>query len=143
MAIKQLSVFAQNKEGTLADVTDAIAAAGVDIRAMSLADTQDFGIVRLIVDDIESAKKKLNEKNCFVSVTEVVGVAVNDEPGGLAKVIRLLADNNINIDYMYAFISISKKNAYVVLRVDDCAVAENLLIENGVVLINEDDVAKL
>ncbi len=143
MSIKQLSVFAENKEGTLADVTDAIAQAGVDIRAMSLADTQDFGIVRLIVDDIESAKQKLNENNCFVSVTEVVGVAVNDEPGGLARVIRLFADNGINIDYMYAFISVSKKNAYVVLRVDDCKAAEDLLVKNGVTLINEDDVAKL
>jgi hypothetical protein len=143
MAIKQLSIFVENREGTLVTVTDAIAKAGVDIRAMSVADTNDFGIFRLIVTDIAKAKKALDDANAFVSITEVVGVAVQDEPGALAKVVKILADNNINIEYMYAFITVSKKFAYVVLRVEDNAAAEKILTEHGITLVNEEDMAQL
>lgn len=143
MAIKQLSIFIENKEGTLVTITDAIAKAGVDIRAMSIADTQDFGILRLIVTDIDKAKTALEESNCFVSITNVVGVKVHDEPGALAKVIRILTDNNVNIDYMYAFITISRQFAYVVLRVEDNTVAEKILTENGIELVEENDVISL
>ena len=143
MAIKQLSIFVENREGTLVEVTDAIAKAQVDIRAMSVADTNDFGIFRLIVTDYDKAKAALEEANCFVSITEVVGVAVEDKPGSLAKVIKLLADHNINIEYMYAFITISKQFAYVVLRVADNAAAEKILTENGVELVSEEDIASL
>ena len=143
MAIKQLSIFVENREGTLVNVTDAIAAALVDIRAMSVADTNDFGIFRLIVTDYDKAKAALEEANCFVSITEVVGVAVEDQPGALAKVVKLLAQNNINIEYMYAFITISKKFAYVVLRVADNEAAEKILLENGVKLVSEEDIADL
>ena len=143
MAIKQLSIFVENREGTLVTVTDAIAKSGVDIRAMSVADTNDFGIFRLIVTDVDKAKQALDEANAFVSVTEVVGVAVKDEPGALAKVVKLLADHNINIEYMYAFITVSKQYAYVVLRVADNAEAEKILAENGISLVTEEDIAKL
>ena len=143
MAIKQLSIFVENREGTLVNVTDAIAAAEVDIRAMSVADTNDFGIFRLIVTDYDKAKAALEDANCFVSITEVVGVAVEDQPGALAKVVALLAENNINIEYMYAFITISKKFAYVVLRVADNKAAEKILLENGVKLVSEEDIASL
>ena len=143
MAIKQLSIFVENREGTLVNVTDAIAKAQVDIRAMSVADTNDFGIFRLIVTDYDKAKAALEEANCFVSITEVVGVAVEDKPGSLAKVIKLLADHNINIEYMYAFITISKQFAYVVLRVADNAAAEKILTDNGVELVSEEDIASL
>ena len=143
MAIKQLSIFVENREGTLVEVTDAIAKAQVDIRAMSVADTNDFGIFRLIVTDYDKAKAALEEANCFVSITEVVGVAVEDKPGSLAKVIKLLADHNINIEYMYAFITISKQFAYVVLRVADNAAAEKILTDNGVELVSEEDIASL
>ena len=143
MAIKQLSIFVENREGTLVTVTDAIAKAGVDIRAMSVADTNDFGIFRLIVTDIAKAKQALDDANAFVSITEVVGVAVQDEPGALAKVVKILADNNINIEYMYAFITVSKQFAYVVLRVEDNAAAEKILAEHGITLVTEEDMAKL
>ncbi len=143
MAIKQLSIFVENREGTLVTVTDAIAKAGVDIRAMSVADTQDFGIFRLIVTDTKKAKEFLEASDCFVSITEVVGVAVTDEPGSLAKVVRVLADHNINIEYMYAFITVSKQYAFVVLRVADNAAAEKILSENGVRLVSEDDIVNL
>jgi hypothetical protein len=143
MAIKQLSVFVENKVGSLVSVTDAIASTGVDIRAMSMADTQEFGIIRMIVDDIDAAKAKLEEKGLFMSVTEVVGIAVQDRPGGLDEAVKVLSDNNINIDYMYAFISESKHYAYVVLRVDDNESAERLLSERGVKLITESDISKM
>ncbi len=143
MAIKQLSIFVENREGTLVTVTDAIAKAGVDIRAMSVADTNDFGIFRLIVTDVDKAKAALDEANCFVSITEVVGVALEDKPGALAKVVKILADNNINIEYMYAFITVSKQFAYVVLRVADNAETEKILTENGIQLVTEADMAKL
>ena len=143
MAIKQLSIFVENREGTLVTVTDAIAKAGVDIRAMSVADTNDFGIFRLIVTDIAKAKQALDEANAFVSITEVVGVAVKDEPGALAKVVKILADHNINIEYMYAFITVSKQFAYVVLRVEDNDAAEKILLENGIELVTEEDMEQL
>ncbi len=143
MAIKQLSIFVENREGTLVTVTDTIAKAGVDIRAMSVADTNDFGIFRLIVTDIAKAKQALDAANAFVSITEVVAVALEDKPGSLAQVVKILADNNINIEYMYAFITVSKQFAYVVLRVEDNVVTEKILSENGVKLVTEEDMAKL
>lgn len=143
MAIKQLSIFVENREGTLVTVTDAIAKAGVDIRAMSVADTNDFGIFRLIVTDIDKAKQALDEADAFVSITEVVAVALEDKPGALAKVVKILADSNINIEYMYAFITVSKQFAYVVLRVADNAETEKILVDNGIKLVTEDDMKQL
>jgi len=143
MAIKQLSIFVENREGTLVTVTDAIAKAGVDIRAMSVADTNDFGIFRLIVTDIDKAKQALDEADAFVSITEVVAVALEDKPGALAKVVKILADSNINIEYMYAFITVSKQFAYVVLRVADNEETEKILVDNGIRLVTEDDMKQL
>ena len=143
MAIKQLSIFVENREGTLVKVTDAIAKAGVDIRAMSVADTNDFGIFRLIVTDHAKAKAALEDADCFVSTTEVVGVAVQDEPGALAKVVKILADNSINIEYMYAFITVSRQFAYVVLRVADNDAAEKILTANGIQLVSTEDIESL
>lgn len=143
MAVKQLSIFVENKEGKLVTITDAISKANIDIRAMSVADTQDFGIFRLIVTDPEKAKEALESSGCFVSITQVVGVLIPDEPGALAKVINILARSNINIEYMYAFITVSKQNASVVLRVADNEYAEKVLAENGVTLLSEQDILAL
>lgn len=143
MAIKQLSIFVENREGTLVTITNAIAKAQVDIRAMSVADTNDFGIFRLIVTDYDKAMAALEEANCFVSITEVVGVAVEDKPGALAEIVQILADNNINIEYMYAFITVSREHAFVVLRVADNAAAEKILTENGIRLVTESEVESL
>ena len=143
MAVKQLSIFVENREGKLVTITDSIANAGVDIRAMSVADTQDFGIFRLIVTDPEKAREALESSGCFVSITKVVGVSIPDEPGSLAKVVHILARHNINIEYMYAFITVSKKNASVVLRVADNEKAEKILTENGVKLLSESDMVNI
>ena len=143
MAVKQLSIFVENKEGKLVTITDAIANAGIDIRAMSVADTQDFGIFRLIVTEPEKAKQALESSGCFVSITKVVGVSIPDEPGALAKVVNVLARNNINIEYMYAFITVSGKNASVVLRVEDNETAEKILLENGISLLDENEITNI
>ena len=143
MAVKQLSIFVENKEGKLVTIIDAIANAKIDIRAMSVADTQDFGIFRLIVTDPEKAKEALESSGCFVSITQVVGVDIPDEPGSLAKVLNILARHNINIEYMYAFITISKKNASVVLRVADNEKAEAILKENGIKLLEESEISAI
>ena len=105
MSIKQLSIFVENKKGSLVEIYETLSHAQVDIRAMSIADTQDFGILRLIVSDADKAAAALQQAHCIVSVTDVIGVAINDQAGSLAKVVRLLTDNDVNIEYMYVVIS--------------------------------------
>ena len=127
MAIKQLSVFVENKEGKLREITDILAKAGIDIRALSIADTSEFGILRLIVRDPHKAKALL-EKNGFVAtINDVVGVEINDRPGGLAEIVRLFAERGINMEYMYAFLTRTENKAYLVVRVDDASEVETLL----------------
>lgn len=143
MAIKQLSVFVENKKGTLVEITEAISNAGVDIRAMLLADTQDFGILRLVVSDAEKAAAALKNANCMVTINDVVAVCVGDTAGNLSQVVRLMTDNGIDIEYMYAFITISKQYAYVVFRVEDNDYVSKLLEDNGVKLVTQEDIDNL
>lgn len=143
MTIKQVSVFAENRSGGILDVIQALGKAGIDIRALSVADTQGFGILRLIVDDVEKAKAVLTENGTIFSVTDVVGVKVPDCPGGLSKVLSLMADHQINVDYLYAFVSVSGSSAYVVLRIQDNAQAIQVLTENGIELVTEKDIQSL
>ena len=142
MAIKQLSVLVDNKKGALADITDLLAKADVDLRAMSIADTQDYGILRLIVSDINKAVEVLTATEVIATITEVIAVAIDDRPGGLARVLRVLADNHINMEYLYAFTAASRDHAYVVFRVEDNAAAEKVLADNGIPLL-EGDITKL
>ncbi len=141
MTISQLSVFAENKAGAICEVTAALAEAGIDIRAFNVAETKDFGILRLIVNNAEKAKAVLAEKECVVSITDVIGVIVPDAPGGLAKVLAAL--QGINIEYIYAFVSVSGSHAYVVLRVDDNSAAADLLHTAGFELLSDDVVRKM
>ena len=143
MAIRQLSVFLENRHGTLIEVTDLLAKEKIDIRAMSLADTQDFGILRLIVNEPEEAKAALAKIGFVASVNEVTAVAINDNPGALSEVIHVMAENDINIEYMYAFLSTHKGNAYVVLRVTDNEQTAKVLESAGIVLVTEDDIKVL
>ncbi len=143
MAVNQLSVFIENRTGKLVECTEVLAQQKIDIRAMSIADTQDFGILRLIVNDSESAEKALREKGFIVAQNQVVCVAIEDTPGSLSKVVRLLSDNGINIEYMYAFLTVTKQYAYVVLRVLDNDKTTALLNSNGVKTISTQDVEKL
>lgn len=143
MAISQLSIFAENRPGTLGEITKELASANIDIRAMSIADTSDFGIFRLIVNDIEKAKKALSDAEFIVSETKVLAAAVPDSPGALTDIMNILSENAINIEYMYAFVTVSKQHAYVVLRVADNDAATKILSENGVTLVSDEDVKKL
>ena len=129
--LKQLSVFLQNKAGRIADITRALSDAGIDLRALSIADTADFGILRMLVSDIEAAKAALSKQNCIVSVNEVAVVAVPDSPGGLARVLCLIAEAEIDIEYMYSLIERSAEEAYMVFRVSDEAKLLQALEANG------------
>lgn len=137
MLIKQISVFVENKEGRLAEITETIAKAGVDIRALSIADTTDFGILRLIVDKPQETEKVLKDAGFTVSVTNVIAVGIDDVPGGFSKPMRVLADAHIDVEYMYAFISRDTKKAYVILRVNDNDTAIKALEDAGTVLLDE------
>lgn len=140
MAIKQLSVFVENKEGKLREITDILAKAGIDIRALSIADTSEFGILRLIVRDPQKAKALL-EKNGFVAtINDVVGVEINDRPGGLAEIVRLFAERGINMEYMYAFLTRTENKAYLVVRVDDASEVENLLESEKIRILTPADI---
>ncbi|MDR2295673.1 MAG: ACT domain-containing protein [Clostridiales Family XIII bacterium] len=119
MTIDQLSVFVENSPGRLAEITGILGDAGIDLRAMSIADTKDFGILRIIVNDPARALEVLRAANCVVSVTPVLAVAIEDAPGSLSRVLRVPADAGISIEYLYAFITRRKDSAYVILRVED------------------------
>jgi len=119
MKVEQISVFLENKPGSLAEVTRILGESGVNIRALSLADTKDFGILRLIVNDNEKAREILGRKGLTVRKTEVVAVEVPDRPGGLAEIMKILAEASINVEYLYAFVQQSGENAIIIFRFDE------------------------
>jgi len=143
MAIKQLTVFVENKQGTLVSVTEALSKQNINLRAMSIAETQEFGILRLIVNDEEAAEKILLKEGHLIKITDVVGIKIGDEPGSLSAALKVLDAHNINMEYLYAFMSRTEKHAYVVIRVEDNAAAEAVLAEAGFKLITQADVDKL
>ena len=143
MALKQLTVFVENKQGTVVSVTDTLAAHNVNLRALSIAETEGFGILRLIVDNEEAAKKVLAEEGYLIKITEVVGVKIGDAPGKLTEALRVLNKADINMEYLYAFMARTEKHAYVVLRVQDNTKAESGLEQAGYHIITEADVSKL
>ena len=135
MKVEQISIFIENKSGRLAEVSGVLGAAGINIRALSLADTSDFGILRLIVNDTENAFKVLREKNFTVSKTEVIGVEVPDTPGGLAQILQVLDKNDVNVEYMYAFVERSGDNAVIIFRFDNIDEAIKALSSNNIKII--------
>ena len=143
MAIKQLTVFIQNKKGTVVSVTEILAKNNVNLRALSIAETQDFGILRLIVNDEAEAEKVLKENGYLIKVIDVVGVKIGDEPGKLTAALDVLDKANINVEYLYAFMARTEKHAYVVLRVEDNNEAESVLVSAGFKMISEADINKL
>ena len=143
MAIKQLTVFVQNKKGTVVSVTDTLSKNNINLRALSIAETQDFGILRLIVDDESTAEAVLTENGYIIKVIDVVGVKIGDRPGKLNEALSVLDEADINVEYLYAFMARTERHAYVVLRVEDNAVAEAALTQSGFKLITEADINKL
>ncbi len=135
MKVEQISIFLENKAGRLAEVTGILGDAGINIRALSLADTSDFGILRLIVHDNEKAKRVLKEHGFTVGRTEVVAAEVEDRPGGLNRILQILFEAGINVEYMYAFVQQSGQNAVLIFRFDDIDNAVDVLIRNGVTVI--------
>lgn len=143
MAIKQLTAFVQNKKGALVSVTDALAKNGVNLRALSIAETEDLGILRLIVNDTAAAEKALTEEGYLIKVVDVVGVKIGDAPGKLTEALKVLDKADINVEYLYAFMTRTEKHAYVVLRVENNTEAEKALEDAGFHIITEADICKL
>ena len=143
MAIKQLTIFVQNKKGTVVPVTKILAENDVNLRALSIAETNDFGILRLIVDEEETAEKALREAGYLLKVIDVVGVKIGDQPGKLSSALEVLDHADINVEYLYAFMTRTEKHAYVVLRVEDNAAAEEILTDAGFHMITKADINKL
>ncbi len=143
MKVKQMSVFLENKSGRLAQVTRVLGENGVNIRALSIADTTDFGILRLIVNDPDRTYQVLKEAGFTVSATDVIAVEVADRPGGLADILQSLQEAGINIEYLYAFVQKTPSAALVVLRVEQLDEAVKALQESGIHILSEEEVYKL
>ena len=142
--INQISVFVENRPGALRSMTAVLAENGIDMRAFSLAEASDFGIARIIVDDVYKTTTALREANFVHSVTQVLGVALSDTPGGLDAVLRVLADADVNVEYMYAFLGGKKgKEAYMIFRVADNAKASAALAAKGVKQVEQEEMASL
>ncbi|MEG0894543.1 MAG: ACT domain-containing protein [Oscillospiraceae bacterium] len=140
MIIKQLSVFVENKRGRLAEITRILGDNSIDIRALSIADTKDFGILRIIVNDPDKAETILKEKGFTVALTKVICIGIKDKPGGLANAMGVLQSKEISVEYMYAFVSRCEDDAYVILRVEDNQKAIDILSENGFKIMSHNDI---
>jgi len=143
MIIKQLSVFLENKKGRLCAVTDVLAENGIDISALSLADTAEFGVLRLIVDQPEKAKEVLSESGVVVSIAKVIAVAMDDAPGGAVGILHILSDNGFNVEYMYACVGKVSGKALMVVRTDDVEETEKALQEKGFGEIKPADIYRI
>ncbi len=140
MLVKQISVFLENKSGRLADVTRTLADNNINICAMSIADTTDFGILRLIVNKPEDAESALSEQQFTVSCTSVIAIGVEDKPGGLARALEIIQDNGISIEYMYAFVGKTGNEAFVILRVENPEMAIETLLKYGIKILPSDKI---
>ena len=140
MVINQVSVFIENRSGRLSSITKVLGDNGIDIRALSLADTTNFCILRLIVNDPKKAEKVLKDNGFTVSTTKVIAVQVEDTPGGLYKTLDCLQGANIGVEYAYAFITRKKDGAFVILRVENNEIAVEHLKDCGVNILSEDEV---
>ena len=143
MLIDQISIFVSNQHGRLTDITSVLVDAGIDIRALSLADTTEFGILRLIVSDPDAAEEALKGRNVIVRKTKVIAALLDDKPGALNSVLKVLTDVNISIEYAYAFITPKDDDACVILRVEENERAIKTLTENGVKLLAPQDIYKV
>ena len=141
MSVKQISAFVENKPGQLAKFTEILNTHGIDMRALSLAETEDFGIVRIITDDSYKTACVLKDEGYIFSITDVIAVEIPDSPGGLFKVLSMLNEKNVNIEYTYAFTARKQNAAYMIFRVTDNDAATEVLKANGIKMIDQDDLA--
>lgn len=138
MSVKQISVFIENKKGKLADVTRYIADHNINLRALSIADTQDFGILRIICEDPKAAEEVLKAGGYITTVTDVLAAAISDKPGSLASILEILSEANVVVEYTYAFLS-EKAGAYMIFRVDDNQSAAAALAGAGIKMAKQED----
>ncbi|BDZ71903.1 ACT domain-containing protein [Methanobacterium petrolearium] len=140
MRIKQLSIFLENKKGRMRNALDVLAEGGFNIRALSIADTSDFGILRLIVPEPDKAKELLEENNFVVKMGYVIAVQMSDQPGGLSTILGILDDSDINLDYLYAFVDEKEERAIVLLHPEDINAGVEALKNAGATIIPSKDV---
>ena len=143
MLAEQISIFIENREGRLAEVTTILRDAKINIRALSLADTTDFGVLRLIVDDNSKAETALKAEGFTVGKTKVLAVEVDDQPGGLNKVLDPVCDAGVNVEYMYAFANPKGQNAIMIFRFDDHNKALEVLLEKQIKVINTQEISNI
>ena len=143
MTVKQISVFLENRPGALAEFTKILEMSSIDLRALSLAESEDFGIVRVIVDDPYKTIRILKEEGYICSVTKVIAVEIADQPGSLVKMLNVLGDNNVNLEYSYAFLAKKANSAFMILRVADNDKAIKVLTQNGIRPICHEDMEGL
>ncbi len=141
--VKQLSVFLENTRGRLSQMTKVLQEADIDILALSIADTTNFGILRTIVSDEEKAVSELKAAGYTVNLNDVIAVAVPDHPGGLSGVLDILVDNDVSVEYLYSFVRKPKESALIIFKVDDVALAVKSLTENEVSILTRDDLLNL
>ena len=132
MIIDQISVFAENRKGSLAEITEMLAEAGIDLKAFTVADTTNFGVLRILVDAPKKALAVLQMNDCIASITPVVSVKMDDQPGSLSKILRLFENAEIEVEYMYAFVAQKENTAYVNFRVEDAENAVEMLKKSGI-----------
>ncbi len=143
MKIKQLSIFLQNRMGSLYKPLEVLTVADVNIRAMCMADTSEFGILRLVVDNPEKGKKALEENNFLVKMTDIIGVEMNDTPGGLTSVLGVIKDNLIDLEYLYAFTHDKKGKAILLLHADDIDKLISVLNDSNITIVSAEEVYNL
>ncbi len=143
MRVEQIAVFLENKSGRLAEITATLAAENINIRALSVADTADFGILRLIVDNVEKAKSTLKSNGFTVGITNVIAVEVADRTGGLAKVLKTIEEESLNVEYMYAFVNKTGENAVLIFRFDDMDKAIEALQRTGYTILSGKEICAL
>ena len=143
MTVKQISVFLENRPGALAEFTKILEMSSIDLRALSLAESEDFGIVRVIVDDPYKTIRILKEEGYICSVTKVIAVEIADKPGSLVKMLNVLGDNKVNLEYSYAFLAKKANSAFMILRVADNEKAIKVLTQNGIRPICHEDMEGL
>jgi hypothetical protein len=141
--VRQISVFVDNKPNQLAGVMKMIKECRINVRALSLADTSDFGIVRMIVNDTDKTVEKLKAASYAVTVTEVVAISIPDSPGQLSRVLDILGGKNVNLEYLYTFLGKSDRSVSFVIRVDDIANASEALTDGGIIQLTENDIAEM
>ena len=143
MLVMQLSVFLENRVGRLNEILSILSNNNINIRALSLAEKSDYGVLRLIVQDTDKAVEVLKKANVSVNLTPVMAAEVTDKPGGLLDIMEYLKNNNINVEYMYAFVEKSEDKAVVVIRVEETEEAEKILKEKSVKLLNKEDIERI